>query len=99
MGWKASDYIKGIEGYLGRAVGIALINNEVPSDEQVEAYKLEEGDGVLVEDDYTGDNALRVPLLSHAVIQKIEGDAIHSLRSFIRHDSTKIADAIKSYIS
>ncbi len=99
MGWKASDYIKDIEGYLGRAVDVALINNELPSDEQVAAYQLEEGDGVLVEDDYTGDNALRAPLLSHAVIQKIEGDAIHSLRSFIRHDSTKIAEAIKSYIS
>ncbi len=99
MGWKASDYIKDIEGYLGRAVDVVLINNEAPSDEQVEVYKLEEGDGVLVEDDYRGDNALRAPLLSHALIQKLEGDAIHALRSFIRHDSTKIADAIKSYIS
>jgi uncharacterized cofD-like protein len=99
MGWKVTDYIKDIEERLGRVIDVVLINNEAPCDEQVAAYQLEEGDGVLVEDDYRGDNALRAPLLSHAVIQKIEGDAIHALRSFIRHDSTKIADAIKSYIS
>ncbi len=99
MGWKTSDYIKNIEEYLGRAVDVALINNEIPSHEQVEAYKLEEGDGVLVEDDYKGNNAVRAPLLSHAVIQKIEGDTIHSVRSFIRHDSTKIASALQNLFS
>lgn len=98
MGWKASDYIKNTEEYLGREVDVALINNEIPSSEQVEAYKLEEGDGVLVEDDYKGENAVREPLLSHAVIQKIEGDAIHSVRSFIRHDSTKMATAIQKLV-
>lgn len=99
MGWKASDYVNSVEEYLGRAVDVALINNEMPSAEQIEAYKLEEGDGVLVEDDYTGKNAVRAPLLSHAVIQKIEGDAIHSVRSFIRHDSTKMATAIQKLIA
>ncbi len=98
MGWKASDYINNIEERLGRQIDIALINNEMPSAEQIEAYKLEEGDGVLVLDDYTRENAVRVPLLSHAVIQKIEGDAIHSVRSFIRHDSAKIAAAIQNLV-
>jgi uncharacterized cofD-like protein len=98
MGWKVSDYIKDIEEYLGRSVDIALINNEIPSEEQVDAYKLEEGDGVLVEDDYKGENVVRAPLLSHAIIKKVEGDAIHSLRSFIRHDSVKIAIAIQKLI-
>ncbi len=98
MGWKASDYIKNIEEYLGRAVDVVLINTEMPSDEQVEAYKLEEGDGVLVEDDYEGDNVVRTSLLSHAVVQRVEGDMIHSMRSFIRHDSTKIAIAIQKLI-
>lgn len=99
MGWKASDYVSDVEGYLGRVIDVVLVNNELPSNEQVAAYQLEEGDGVLVEDDYTKENVVRAPLLSHAVIQKVEGDAIHSVRSFIRHDSTKIAEAIKRYIS
>lgn len=99
MHWKVSDYVKDIEGYLGRSVDVVLINNESPSGEQVEAYKLEEGDGVLVLDDYKEKNAMRAPLLSHAVIQKTEGDVIHSLRSFIRHDSAKIAKAIQDLIA
>lgn len=99
MHWKVSDYVADIERYLARSPDVILINNEQPSSEQIEVYKLEEGDGVLVDDDYTKENALRAPLLSHAVIQKTEGDAIHSLRSFIRHDGSKLADAIKDYIA
>lgn len=98
MGWKVSDYVRDIEGYLGKVVDIVLINNESPTQEQVEAYKIEEGDGVVVVDDYTGENVLRAPLLSHALIKKVEGDTIHHLRSFIRHDPAKLAEALSKII-
>jgi uncharacterized cofD-like protein len=98
MHWKVSDYVEDIERYLGRHVDIVLINNENPTTDQLEIYQLEEGDGVLVEDDYIKENGIRAPLLSHAIIQKTEGDIIHSLRSFIRHDSSKFAKAIQDII-
>ncbi|MEN9551868.1 MAG: hypothetical protein RI935_245 [Candidatus Parcubacteria bacterium] len=98
MGWKITDYVKDIESYIGKEVDCVLINNESPTQEQIDAYKIEEGDGVMVLDDYDKDNAVRQPLLSHTVIQKIEGDAIHSVRSFIRHDSHKLKESIDTII-
>jgi hypothetical protein len=40
--WKVGNYVDNIEKYLGRSVDIILVNNEAPSKEQVEKYKLEE---------------------------------------------------------
>lgn len=98
MGWKVSDYVNDVEGYLGKEVDIVLINNEPPSEEQIKNYEIEEGDGVMVVDDYIKENAVRAPLLSHALIRKTEGDAVHALRSFIRHDPQKLKDAIAKII-
>jgi uncharacterized cofD-like protein len=98
-GWKVSDYIKNIETYLGRPVDIILVNNQSPSKEQLEIYKLQEGDGVLVEDDTKDARVIREPLLSHSVVAQNKADIIQSSRSFIRHDSEKLADCIGKIIS
>ncbi len=90
-GWKASDYVRDIEEYLGRKVDIILINSESPSRAQVKRYKLKEGDGVLIEDDLGLDpRAVRKPLLSHLFFDHI--------RSFIRHDSEKVAKCVAEII-
>lgn len=93
--WKASDYVNDVEKYLGRKIDVILINHELPSDEQISNYKMEEGDGVLTEDDM-GDDArvIREDLLSHALIKYSEADKIQNTRSFIRHDKDKFREAI-----
>ncbi|HEV7701953.1 MAG TPA: gluconeogenesis factor YvcK family protein [Candidatus Paceibacterota bacterium] len=98
IGWKTSDYLKDIEKYIGKPVDIILVNNEIPSKEQVEIYKLQEGDGVLVEDDLKDSRIIRAPLLSHLLPKLGKGDILASTRSFIRHDSKKFADCIEKII-
>lgn len=96
--WGVSDYVRDIELHLGRKVDFILVNNNSPSKKQIEHYKLQEGDGVLVEDDMTDPRILRVPLLSRKIVKFNEADAISQVRSFIRHDSKKLADCIAKII-
>lgn len=96
--WKVSDYVKDIENYLGKKVDIILVNNEIPSSEQIEIYKLQEGDGVLVIDDMSDDRVVREALLSHSIVAFDKADKIQGIRSFIRHDSHKLANSIKKII-
>ena len=99
MHWSVTEYVSHVEEYIGRKFDYILINNESPSHEQIARYELEEGDGVLVKDDYTGSNARRTALLSHAIVTPVPGDGIHAVRSFIRHDSKQLADAIISILN
>ncbi len=98
-GWKVSTYVKDIEKHLGKKVDFILVNTEKPSKEQVERYKLEEGDDVLVSDDLNDARVVRASLLSHVVYEKAKEDVISSARGFIRHDSEKIAECINKIIS
>jgi uncharacterized cofD-like protein len=96
--WKVSDYVANIEKYLGKKVDLILLNNESPTKEQVKAYQLEEGDGVLVEDDLEDKRVIRKPLLSHVMVKFDKSDVRSHARSFIRHDPKKIARYIESII-
>ena len=97
--WRVSDYVRIIELYLGKPVDFVLINNEAPSKEQVELYKLEEGDGVLIEDDFDDKRVIRESLLSHAFFANDKADTLEDSRSFIRHDSEKLAKCINKIIT
>ena len=96
--WKASDYVEDIEKYLDRKVDFILVNNEMPSKAQISHYKLTEGDGVLIEDDLKDKRVLRGKLISHAFVKQIKSDKIVNTRSFIRHDSEKLAKCVKKII-
>ncbi|MFH1200811.1 MAG: gluconeogenesis factor YvcK family protein [bacterium] len=98
LGWKVSTYVNDIEKYLGKLVDVVLVNNEMPSKEQIERYKLKEGDGVLVPDDFKDSRVIRVPILSHLIFDKNPADSISNMRSFIRHDPEKLAECIKKII-
>jgi hypothetical protein len=87
------------EKYLGRPVDIILVNNEEPSPSQLEQYKTQEGEGVLVEDDLEDIRLIREPLLSNTLVTYSKADKIANLRSFIRHDSEKLANCIQKIIS
>jgi len=96
--WKVSNYVNDIEKYLGRLVDFILVNNEEPSSEQIERYKLKEGDGVLIFDDFKDNRVIRDALLSRIIPESIVGDISSNIRGFIRHDSEKLADCIKKII-
>jgi uncharacterized cofD-like protein len=96
--WKVSNYVNDMEKHLGKLVDIILVNNEMPSKEQLEHYKLEEGDGVLVEDNFKDDRVVRAPLLSHVIFDKTKEDVLPVTRGFIRHDSEKLANCIQKII-
>jgi uncharacterized cofD-like protein len=93
--WKVSNYVNSVEKYIGKLVDYILVNNEEPSAEQIERYKFEEGDGVLVEDDFKDDRVIRTHLLSRIIVMPIAGDLSPNTRGFIRHDSEKLANCIK----
>lgn len=97
--WKVSNYVNDIEKYLGKLVDVILVNNEEPSPLQIERYKLEEGDGVLIEDDFKDNRVVRDALLSHIVFDKTKGDVLPCTRGFIRHDSEKLANCLKKIIN
>ena len=95
--WGASDYVFNIEKYLGKQADIILVNSEAPTKEQVAQYQIEEGDGVLIEDDLGDDSrVVREPLLSPTFFVNSKGDTMK--RSFIRHDSKKLATCISKII-
>jgi uncharacterized cofD-like protein len=98
MHWNVDKYVHVLEEYLAKPIDIILVNNELPSKEQIEHYKLEEGDGVLISDDSKDARVIREPLLSHAFIIPKKEDRIGTTRSFIRHDSTKLANCMKQII-
>jgi len=98
--WEAGDYVRNLESYLGRKVDLILINTEKPSKEQIERYKLEEGSGVIVKDDLIKDpRVVRESLISHSFFTYSEADAKQNIRSFIRHDSEKLAKCINKIIN
>lgn len=97
--WKVSNYVNDVEKYLGRLVDIILVNNKKPSLEQTKHYKLKEGDGALVEDDFKDDRVIRDALLSPFIFKKASADVIPSMRGFIRHDSQKLTECIKKIIA
>ena len=96
--WKVSDYVNDIEKYLGKPVDLILVNNQSPSKKQIKKYKLKEGDGVLVSDDFQDKRVIRQPLLSHKFIVLNKADKIANVRSFIRHDGKKFAECISKII-
>ncbi len=96
--WKTRDYLEDIEKYISKKVDIILINNEAPSREQVEIYKLQEGDGVLVENNINDKRVIENSLILNSLVSFNKADKIHTGRSFIRHDSQKLTDCIKKII-
>ncbi len=94
--WKVSDYVKNTEAYLGRLIDMILVNTEPLSQTQIENYQIKKDSGILVEDDLNDSRVTRESLLSHALFINEKGDTMK--RSFIRHDSFKLAECIKKII-
>ncbi len=96
--WKVSTYVKDVEKYLGKQVDFILVNKDKLSQEQIERYKQEEGEGVIIEDDYNDQRVIRAPILSNIIFEKTKEDILPSTKGFIRHDSKKLAECIRKII-
>lgn len=97
--WKVSTYVKDIERYLERPVDFILVNKDKLSERQIERYKQGEGEGVLIEDDFSDDRIVRASLLSGIIFDKAKEDVLPSAKGFVRHDSKKLAACINKIIT
>lgn len=97
-GFTAQDYAQAVEQYLlGRAVDVLICNTGEPELELAKKYEEQEGKGMFV-------NCLKGKEAKYLVIGKdflhsdayeeVQGDTIAHTRSFIRHDSDKLASAV-----
>jgi hypothetical protein len=89
-----------LEGYLKGKINYVLANNKKPSAETLQKYAKEKAK--FVETDIavvskTKVEAIVQDLLSNNVVQKAAGDKLK--RSFLRHDSDKLAKTIWELIA
>ncbi len=96
--WTVNDYVNEIEKIIERKVDLILINNHLPSKEQIELYKIKEGDGVMVTNNMKDNRIIEKDLLSTEITSFEKTDTIQTTRSFIRHDSDKLAEAVVSLL-
>lgn len=92
-GFKASDFVKVLEKYLKGKVDIVLANNKKPPAHVLKRYAKEKA--IFVEPDVK-EKAKARDLISSAIIKKKAGDTLK--RSFLRHDSQKLAKLILKFI-
>jgi uncharacterized cofD-like protein len=89
----ALDHVQEIERYLGRELDTVLINNAVIPSKFLNLYKKEKG--FPVKDDLSQTENYRIirkNFLSTALVKKLKGDSLQ--RSYLRHDSVKLAKTI-----
>ncbi len=89
FGFKASDFVGEMQKYLGNCLDFVLINDTKLPEDIIERYVAEQDSPV--EDDLIekGFKIVRQDFLASDPIEKSTGDKLK--RSFIRHDSSKIA--------
>lgn len=100
-GWTLKEYVVSLEQYIGKGrVNFVIANTKRPKKELIEKYERVEGKDLLVScerEKSDADRAYKLALarvISDAVPTMQKGDAIASLRAFIRHDSDRLAKAI-----
>jgi uncharacterized cofD-like protein len=94
--FKTSDYVSEIEKYIKRKVDYVLINKSKPFPKEV--VKIYESvNDFPVEDDMQNDKrVIHKDLLSEVQINQVKSDIVR--RSFLRHDSHKIAEVVQNII-
>ncbi len=99
-GWDVDDFVRELERYIGRGrVDFVVWNVRKPNKELVRKYEQQEGEGMLVDFETKRDvsrtyRVLRADVVSDRAPSIRKSDAIAATRSFIRHDSDRLAQAI-----
>ena len=98
--YRLSDYVADIEKNIGKKLNHILVNGELPTKEQIEVYKIQEGENVLVENNMESDSRVLVRnILSTNILHEDKNDKLSSQRAFIRHDSEKLSESVRDIIS
>ncbi len=100
-GFSADDYARALEAYLlGRRIDALVCNTGVPRMNLQKRYEEQEGAGAFVHCDKTANapyTRISGDFLHTEETESVDGDALAHMRSFIRHDSMKLADGIMKY--
>jgi len=99
-GFKVSNFVSEMEKYLGGKLDVAIVNNKVPAAKLLKRYGQEKAKPVGVDSGILKKLKVRVVeanLLSDKVFGKSNGDKLK--RSFLRHDSDKLAKLIWGIIN
>lgn len=101
-GFDTREYAKRINEYIGSdRIDAVLCNSQEPSIELRKKYEEQEGEGMFVACDDCHDckyDVIHADLLATEIPKVQDGDTLAHSRSFIRHDSKKLADAIMSLL-
>lgn len=99
-GFDVDGYVEEIEDRIGKKrIDYVVHNTHVPAPSLVKRYEKEEGKNMLVEfrEEANPNRAYRLirgDFLKNGASSEEKNDPIHSTRSFIRHDSDKLARVI-----
>ena len=99
-GFHSDDYVARIEQYLrGRHVDVLVCNTGVPRADVARRYEAQEGENMFVTCNHhtTPYTVVHGDFLQDSR-RDMHGDALAHTRSFIRHDSDKLASAIMEYV-
>lgn len=103
-GFTVGDYAEAIEKYIGRGrIDYVVANNKKPSRELLKKYEKTEGKGILVEarDNKEKRGSYKIVAGDFSSRKKADcsnSDVLCHFRSFIRHDSDRLARAIMDII-
>lgn len=98
--YTAHDYVRVVETYIGTGeVDLLICNTETPTEEAAQRYEAQEGPGMFVacENKNTPYSTITGEYLHHEETVTRDDALVHT-RSFIRHDSDKLARTIVEYI-
>jgi uncharacterized cofD-like protein len=97
-GWSLNDYVDSVEKYIGKGrIDYVIFYNKKPNKKLVEKYEKQEGCDVLVKLDETKQMSCKVVLrniVSNKQVKYSSADVVASQRSFIRHDSIRLAKTV-----
>ena len=97
--FKASDFVSVLESYLKGSIDVVLTNNKKPSADLLKRYAKEKAEFVEIDIQALAKTKVETvaeDLLSEKVVKKANGDKLK--RSFLRHDSDKLAKLIWSLV-
>lgn len=97
IGLQAAEHLAEVTKYIGRPPHAMLVNSEpLPSD--LLAKYAEEGDHPVLNNCGPGETAIvSLPLIATEEVKTEQGDSLK--RSLIRHDSAKLAAALRTFIT
>jgi uncharacterized cofD-like protein len=102
--WNADDYVQSLEQYIGKnRINYVIYNTSRPDKKLLNKYERREGKGswvhlnteCLEKRRYT---LIQEPVMSRSTIAKNKNDMLSDTRSFIRHDSERLAKAIMKIV-